>query len=89
MLLVFGRNIVDVVPIGNREPSQHVTSLVRGVGCIAIRDPVVRFSTDCELESETDIAVAGYNTLLYGFPDVQLVVEMTSNHVHLLDTQYT
>lgn len=86
---MFGRNIAGVVPIVNREPSQRVTSLVRGVGCIAIRDPVVRFSTDCELESETDIAVADYNALLYGFPDVQLVVEMTSHHIHLLNTQYT
>jgi len=71
------------VPIESREPSQRVTSPVRGVGCIAIRDPVVRLSADCKFESETDIAVASYNALFYGFPDVQLVVEMTPNHIYL------
>jgi len=33
--------------------------------------------------SQTDIAVARHNTLFYGFPDIQLVVEMTPNHIHL------
>ena len=33
--------------------------------------------------SETDIAVAGHDALFYRFPNVQLVVEMTPNHVHL------
>ena len=72
------------MPIGSREQSQHAASLARGGGCIAIWDPVVRISADCTFGSETDIAVAGYNALLYRFPDVQLVVEMAPNHVYLL-----
>lgn len=75
-------NITNAVPIGSRGPSQHATSLVRGVGCIAIRDTVVRFWAG-KFGSETDIAVAGHDTLFYRFPNVQLVVEMTPNHVHL------
>ena len=45
---------------------------------------MVRLSADCKFESKTDIPVAGYNALFYRFPDVQLVVEMTPNHVYLL-----
>lgn len=75
-------NTANVVPIGSREPSRHATSLVRGVGCIAVRVTVVRFGTS-KFGSETDIAVAGHNALFYRFPDVQLVVKMTPNHVHL------
>ena len=75
-------NTANVVPIGSREPSQRATSLVRGMGCIAIRVTVVRFWAG-KFGGETDIAVAGHNVLFYRFPDVQLVVEMTPNHVHL------
>lgn len=66
----------------NRRSTQQV-SLVVWVALL-FGDPVVRLLADCKFESETDIAVAGYNALLYGFPDVQLAVEMTLNHVYLL-----
>ena len=80
---MFGRSITDGVPIGSRGPSQHATSPVHGVGCISIRSLVVRFWTGRKFGSETDIAVAGHNALFYGFSDVQRVVEMTPNHIHL------